>query len=58
MVAEEGILSDQADHLLFEEDYVFSRPSAADGIVMGRSANVLTEWKTSSGQILKALEQD
>jgi len=54
---EEGVLSDQGDHLLFEKDYVFSSPSAAAGIVMGRSANGLTEWKTTSGQILKALEK-
>ena len=54
---EDGVLSDQGDHLLFEKDYVFSSPSAAAGIVMGRSANGLTEWKTSAGQILKALEQ-
>ncbi|MFQ5344571.1 MAG: GIY-YIG nuclease family protein [Mariprofundus sp.] len=55
---EYGVLSDQGDHLFFEKDYVFSSPSAAAGIVMGRSANGLTEWKTSSGQILKALEKD
>ena len=55
---EEGVLSDQGDHLLFEKDYVFSSPSAAAGIVMGRSANGLTEWETTSGQILKALEKD
>jgi len=45
------------DHLLFGSDYVFSTSSAAAAIVMGRSANWLTEWKTFSGQILKALEQ-
>ncbi|MFQ5519430.1 MAG: DUF4357 domain-containing protein, partial [Mariprofundus sp.] len=55
---ERGILSDQGDYLCFSGDYVFSTPSAAAAIVMGRSANGLTEWKTHSGQILKALEQN
>lgn len=34
-------------------DYVFSSPSTAAGLVMGRSANGLTEWKTESGMVLK-----
>ncbi len=54
---ENGTLTDQDNHLVFTCDYVFSTPSAAAAIVMGRSANGLTEWKTSSGHTLKALEQ-
>jgi len=54
---ESGVLSDQGGYLLFERDYVFSTPSAAAAIVMGRSANGLTEWRTEAGQILKTLEQ-
>ena len=37
----------------FVKDYVFNSPSSAADIVMGRSANGLTEWKTEDGQILK-----
>ncbi len=40
----------------FKEDYIFSSPSYAATIVMGRSANGLTEWKTIDGKILKSLE--
>lgn len=40
----------------FVDDYIFSSPSYAAAIVMGRSANGLTEWKTSDGRILKNLE--
>jgi len=40
----------------FIEDYIFSSPSYAAAIVMGRNANGLTEWKTSDGRILKSLE--
>lgn len=38
---------------MFVKDYVFNSPSSAAEIVMGRSANGLTEWKTEDGQILK-----
>lgn len=44
--------------LVFKEDYLFSSPSAAAAVVMGRSANGLTEWKLKSGQILKSVESD
>ena len=40
----------------FVDDYLFSSPSYAAAIVMGRSANGLTEWKTADGKILKSLE--
>lgn len=46
------------DKLIFKEDYLFSSPSAAAAIVMGRSANGLSEWKLNNGRILKAVEAD
>ncbi|SEN06298.1 protein of unknown function [Chryseobacterium taichungense] len=42
--------------LVFTEDYLFSSPSTAAAIVMGRSANGLTEWRLSDGRILKSIE--
>ena len=47
---EQGIISDD---YVFVKDYVFNSPSSAADIVMGRSANGLTEWKTGDGRILK-----
>ncbi|UKM64214.1 GIY-YIG nuclease family protein [Flavobacteriaceae bacterium GSB9] len=44
--------------LILKEDYLFSSPSAAAAIVMGRSANGLTEWKLNDGRILKAVESE
>lgn len=38
------------------EDLLFSSPSAAADIVMGRSANGLTEWKNKFGRSLKELQ--
>lgn len=39
------------------EDYIFSSPSAAASIVMGRTANGLVEWKLQDGTTLKDFEQ-
>lgn len=39
----------------FTKDWVFSSPSTAAAIVMGRRANGLTEWKTETGTILKSI---
>ena len=44
-----------ADHT-FVKDYIFTSPSLAAAIVMGRNANGRTEWKTQKGKTLKDLE--
>lgn len=53
---EDGVIAQQGSKLMFTKDFLFSSPSAAAAIVMGRSANGLTEWKLSDGRILKAVE--
>jgi hypothetical protein len=40
----------------FSEYYVFSSPSTAAVIVMGRNANGLEEWKMSNGIALRDFE--
>ncbi|TDO64870.1 GIY-YIG nuclease family protein [Sunxiuqinia elliptica] len=52
------IIIQQDSKLIFGKDYLFTSPSAAAAIVMGRSANGLTEWRLSDGRILKAIETD
>jgi len=42
----------------FTEDYIFASPSTAAAIVLGRSANGLTEWKLPTGKTLKSFEAD
>lgn len=49
---EDGIIDGQYQ---FVNDYEFSSPSAAAAIVLGRSANGLTEWRTEDGKKLKEL---
>lgn len=53
---DEGTLIDKIEYFEFSADCVFSSPSSAAVVVMGRSANGLTEWKLSDGKTLKAYE--
>ena len=53
---DEGVLVDKIDYFEFSDDYIFSSPSTAAAIVMGRNANGLTEWKNKDGKSLKEFE--
>jgi len=55
LIKEEVVLKD-GEHLVLNTDYLFSSPSAAASIVLGRSANGLVEWKNQVGVKLKDLE--
>src|SRR5690606_36614247 len=55
MIAE-GVIVNQNDKLIIKKNYLFNSPSSAAMIIMGRSANGLTEWKTKSGKILQECE--
>lgn len=52
---EKGIINDDNK---FTKDYIFTSPSLAAAIVMGRNANGRTEWKTTDGKPLKAIEEE
>lgn len=51
-----GHLVAEGDQLRFTDDYVFDSPSTAAAVVLGRSANGRTEWKTPEGVSLKELQ--
>jgi hypothetical protein len=53
---DESVLIDKGDFLEFTDDYIFSSPSTAAVMVMGRNANGLTEWKSKDGKTLKEFE--
>ncbi len=44
------------EQLEIKEDHVFSSPSTAASMVLGRNANGLTEWKLADGTILRDFE--
>lgn len=52
----QGVLVDNGVYLEFSDDYIFSSPSTASSIVMGRNSNGLTEWKLKDGKTLKEFE--
>lgn len=41
----------------FSKDYIFTSPSLAAAIVMGRNANGRIEWKTAEGITIKQIEE-
>lgn len=53
---DEGVLIDKGEYFEFTDDYIFSSPSTAAVMVMGRNANGLTEWKNKEGRTLKDFE--
>ena len=52
----QGVLIDKGEYLEFLDDYIFSSPSTASSIVLGRNSNGLTEWKLKDGTTLKDFE--
>lgn len=52
-----GVIKEEPDGTwVLTEDCVFTSPTAAAMVVMGRSANGLTEWKLADGRNLKQYE--
>lgn len=50
------VLRREGDYFRFTQDYVFSSPSTAAAVVLGRSANGRIEWKDGKGRTLKELQ--
>lgn len=55
---ERGVLAVQGESLVFTQDFRFSSPSTAAGVLVGGSANGRRSWKNERGQTLKALQQE
>lgn len=53
-----GVLVDKGEFYEFSDDYIFSSPSTAAVMIMGRNANGLTEWKQKDGKTLKDFENN
>ena len=50
------VVVEKNDGLVFVEDYMFSSPSTAAGVVQGRAANGREDWKTEKGITLKEIQ--
>ena len=53
---DEKVLKPTENGFEFPEDYIFSSPSTAASIILGRNANGLTEWQLQNGITLKEFE--
>lgn len=51
-----GVLIADVNGYRFAQDYVFSAPSTAAAVVLGRSANGRIDWKDAQGRMLKELQ--
>jgi len=47
-----GVMEERDGEYIFTQDFLFSSPSTAAAIVLGRSANGWIEWKDDYGQTL------
>lgn len=54
----QGVIKKSDGKLVFTKDYLFSSPSTAAAIVMGRNANGRIEWKDKKGKTLKEKEEE
>lgn len=52
-----GVLQPEGDHFRFAQDYVFSSPSMAAAVVLGRSSNGRVDWKDAGGRTLKEIQE-
>jgi hypothetical protein len=54
---ESGVLAVHGDAYRFTQDYVFTSPSTAATIILGRSTNGRTKWRDAQGRTLKELQE-
>ena len=54
---ETNLLVDEGDKLVFSEDTIFSSPSSASNMVLGRNSNGFTEWVSKKGKTFKEIQE-
>ena len=52
----QGIFEDTGTAYQLVQDYIFTSPSTAAGVLLGRSSNGRTEWKDAEGRTLKEIQ--
>lgn len=52
----QGVLRDDGEKYTLTQDYTFTSPSAAAGVMVGASANGREVWKTGEGRVLSAVQ--
>lgn len=55
---QQGVIVENGQYLAFTQDQVFSSPSTAAGVILGRTANGRIEWKTKDRITLKQIQEE
>jgi len=55
---ETQVMTEKGDKLEFTEDAIFSSPSAAANMILGRNSNGFTEWITITGKTFKQIQDE
>ncbi|WP_136255993.1 GIY-YIG nuclease family protein [Onishia niordana] len=58
LLKDRGVLSPQKDKLVFTQDFRFSSPSTAAGVLVGGASNGRIAWRDASGKTLKAIQEE
>ena len=53
-----SVIEERHGEYVFTQDYLFSSPSAAAAVVLGRSANGWVEWKDKTGATLSEIHRE
>ena len=53
----QGAIKQEGDRMVFQRDQLFSSPSSAAHVLMGRSANGWMEWRNGKSELLDSLRQ-
>ncbi|MBC8756424.1 GIY-YIG nuclease family protein [Kordia sp. YSTF-M3] len=53
----EGILKEENNVYVFQQDYIFNSPTAAAATIIGRNTNGWTKWKDKNGKTLDELKR-
>lgn len=56
LLQERGVLAPLDEKLVFTQDFRFSSPSTAAGVLVGGASNGRIAWKDASGKTLKAIQ--
>lgn len=54
----DGIFAPDGDGLVLTKQYAFTSPSTAASVLLARSANGRTKWKSADGRTLKQIQQE
>lgn len=56
-LVQSGILVQDGEAYRFTENYIFSSPSTAGGVILGRSTNGWTKWRNVNGKTLDEMKR-